>query len=159
MKERLKQWVLQKLSLNKAAGEDGVTLIELLAVVVILGVIAAVAVPVVGNSITKSKENVTQQNMAIIAQALARYAAEHDGSYPAQATEGTLSSIQTDLSNYLQATPQDGWGGDFYYVTTSTGYTLNTAAAATDAGVTGINAPSGDEKWTMTNTQAAPKKS
>jgi len=52
--------------------QRGVTLIELLAVVVILGIVAAVAVPAVMNQITTSRSNVDESNAAIIRDAVER---------------------------------------------------------------------------------------
>ncbi|MBP2240592.1 type IV pilus assembly protein PilA [Cytobacillus eiseniae] len=48
--------MLQKLG-KKLKNEKGLTLIELLAVIVILGIIAAIAIPSIGGIIQKSKED------------------------------------------------------------------------------------------------------
>lgn len=95
--------------------DEGMTLIELLAVIVILAIIVAVAVPVVLNSIKNSKLNTTKQSMSVLVEALNRYAAEHNGSYP-----NALNSL---VGTYVQAIPKDAWGNDFNY--TGGGDTFN----------------------------------
>jgi len=48
---------MKKFIQNRLNNEKGLTLVELLAVIVILGVIAAIAVPSIGNIVTNSKVN------------------------------------------------------------------------------------------------------
>lgn len=48
---------MRKFVKSKLKEEKGLTLIELLAVIVILGIIAAIAIPAIGNIITNSKVN------------------------------------------------------------------------------------------------------
>jgi type II secretion system protein G len=109
-------------------GQEGVTLIELLVVIVILGVIAAIAVPVVTNAVTNSKVNTTKQNMAIVVDALNRYAADHDGDFPKQESKGSLpSNLTTNDANggpYLGSIPQDGYGATFNYTSNGTTFSV-----------------------------------
>lgn len=145
---------------SKTNEEHGVTLIELLAVIVILAIIAAVAVPVVLNSIKTSKENTTKQDMAIIAEALSRYAADNNGSYPS--TSGTgwhdLNTLASDplttggSAAYLNAIPQDAWGADFQYKSDGTTYILATYAAVTTP--SGTVSGSGDEMYEYTDSSS-----
>lgn len=159
MKEKLREIVLRVLTPRETPGEEGVTLIELLAVVVILGVIAVIAVPVVGNSITTAKVNTTKQNMAIIAQALARYAGDHDGNYPVSTSRTAFDDLSAsavvtgDLNTYLQGVPQDGWSSDFWYQTNVNGTTFILGTAAKENTAT---ATTGDQSWFITNTQSTP---
>jgi type II secretion system protein G len=146
MKERLKQAIRARLSNER--NQEGITLIELLAVIVILAVIAAIAVPVVLGSISKSKVSVTQQNMSVIVEALNRYATNNGGKYPSTgATGSTLDKAKwvdittvTQLTNsdpnnnnqpYLKVVPNDGWGNHFYYSSDGTGFILHTADNST----------------------------
>jgi len=58
--------------------ERGLTLVELLAVIVILGVISAVAVPSIGNIIQKSKEDAVKADAIAILNAAKLYVMEED---------------------------------------------------------------------------------
>ncbi len=81
--------------------QRGVTLIELLAVIVILGIISAVAVPSILNQIDKAKTNSDSANLQILQEAVERYAA-YNGSYPAN-----LDALTSTANGgpYLKAIP------------------------------------------------------
>ncbi|WP_407653194.1 prepilin-type N-terminal cleavage/methylation domain-containing protein [Alicyclobacillus acidoterrestris] len=91
--KRLQMW-LQRLN-----EEKGVTLIELLAVVVILAIIAAVAIPVIMGQINKSKINTDKDNEKIIIDALQRadfdYESTQSGDGTMTLSSGTLAPNET----------------------------------------------------------------
>ncbi len=104
--------------------DEGVTLIELMAVVVILGIIAAVAIPVVTGAISQAKVNTTETNLGTLQQALQRYAADH-GQYPSSLTaldqqtnsQGQLNQSGQQYGPYLTTgfPENDSWGNPIYY--------------------------------------------
>lgn len=69
----LKKFFMKRLGKN----QKGVTLIELMAVVVILGIIAGVAGAAVTGSFSKAKENSDKASQAVIREAVQRYIIEH----------------------------------------------------------------------------------
>jgi prepilin-type N-terminal cleavage/methylation domain-containing protein len=79
MKNFMKKLFNKKLKLLK--NQQGLTLIELLVVIVILGIIAAIAIPMVVNNKNEALENAVKQTNAIIKDAAARYEAV-EGSEP-----------------------------------------------------------------------------
>ena|ERR1700730_1112796 len=85
--------------LKRLLGEEkGVTLIELLAVIVIMGIIASIAVPAVMGNFTTAKNNTDTQNKQLITDAINKVIVT-EGSYTptlaATATPGVLLSAET----------------------------------------------------------------
>ncbi|KUO96732.1 type II secretion system protein GspG [Ferroacidibacillus organovorans] len=166
-----KKW----LKITSSVGEQGVTLIELLAVVVILAIIAAIAIPVVLNSIVQAKVNTTKQDMAIITEALDRYATFHDGQFPNPSSFASGTTLSTILTSgtaatgtstsfggpYLQSLPQDAWGNDFYYGTSSGGHTFVLATLASVSGSTMLASAAtpatGDSALYVTSSNSTPQ--
>ncbi len=62
--------------LQTLKNKKGVTLVELLAVVVILGIIAAIAVPTIGGLIARQRENAAKQTYSNIVQQARLYSVE-----------------------------------------------------------------------------------
>ena len=76
--------------------EKGFTLVEIMVVVLILGILVAIAVPVFSNNITWANRTVVEANLKTIDSAVMQYkAANNKGAIPNKA----------DLSSYLQEWP------------------------------------------------------
>jgi type IV pilus assembly protein PilA len=58
--------------------KKGLTLIELIAVLVILGIIAAIAIPTIGNTISTQRERAAQAEWSAIISAATLYIAQND---------------------------------------------------------------------------------
>jgi len=74
----------------------GLTLIELVVVVMILGILVAIAAPKIVGVVGNATDNSARQTLSVVRDAIDRYAAEHGGSYPAADT------LSTDLEPYLR---------------------------------------------------------
>ncbi|MHB1682422.1 MAG: type II secretion system protein [Bacilli bacterium] len=116
-----------QLGLNQEQREEGVTLIELLAVVVILGIISAIAVPAVSSAINNAKVTATLNDEGTLQVALQRYY-NQTGSYPASLTDltkpitGQGQNGQTHGPYMTTSFPEvDGWGNNIYYAPVATG--------------------------------------
>lgn len=107
----MKKLLNKKMKLLKS--QKGLTLIELLVVIVILGIIAAVAIPMISSQTQKAKDSAAAQTNAIVKDAAARYEAL-EGSAPSAVgslVDDYIKEIPTcpegyktttDLSNYCQ---------------------------------------------------------
>jgi len=78
----------------------GITLIELLIVVIILGALAAIAIPRISISAYNAKKNACHTNIDILNSQLEMYAADNDGEYPA-----TLSDLTSDANYFPDGAP------------------------------------------------------
>ncbi len=99
----------------------GFTLIEVMVVVVILGILAAIIVPNVVGKDEKARVEATKDSLHSIASALEMYKLDNHR-YPT--TQEGLQALVTrpaSASNwaaggYLKSMPKDSWGNDFQYV-------------------------------------------
>jgi len=88
----------------------GFTLIELMIVVAIIGILAAIAIPKFADLIRKSKEGATKGSLASFRSAITIYYGEQEGIYPGTGTKTDGQDVSTEIGGvliprYLSAMP------------------------------------------------------
>jgi general secretion pathway protein G len=86
-------------SLTARRVRRGFTLIELVVVVLVMGILAAVAAPKMFDTASNAKVNSTRQSLVVVRDAIELYKAQN-GTYPGQTGSGT--ALQTDLKPFLK---------------------------------------------------------
>ncbi len=94
----------------------GFTLLEIMVVLIIIGVLAAMVAPRFIERADEAKVEATKAQMKNIAQALKLYRLQH-GKYPTSG-EGLKALVQADKNGkrYMDTLPKDGWGNPFVYL-------------------------------------------
>ncbi|GGG55493.1 prepilin-type N-terminal cleavage/methylation domain-containing protein [Paenibacillus radicis (ex Gao et al. 2016)] len=80
--------------------EKGLTLIELLAVLVIVGIIAAIAIPAIGSTIAKSRDKADSASISLIEESALRYVTDKE-----YTTSQTISIDDLVSAGYLAKAP------------------------------------------------------
>ena len=107
---------------NKKVLRSGFTMVELMAVLIILGLLAAVVATNVIGKIDKARVTSTKANLKVLQNAVIQFRLD-TGRYPSEET-GLEELIEepADIENwepggYLETTdiPKDSWGNEFIY--------------------------------------------
>jgi general secretion pathway protein G len=136
------------------ASQRGFTLIEIMVVVIIIGLLAAVIVPQVINKVDEARISKAKADIQSLETALTMYRLDNS-KYPT--TDQGLQSLvvqPTDpsirhwrIGGYLQRVSKDPWGNDYQYVFPGTHgkeYDLFTLGADGQPGGDGVNADIGN---------------
>jgi type IV pilus assembly protein PilA len=114
--------MLQKLR-ERMAGEKGFTLIELLVVMLIIGILAAIAIPTFFNQKQKAQDADTKAMAHTVQTAIETYATDHGGDYTG-ATPANLNAIENTVDTAHTTVPTATGTG--YQITVSNPTTTHT---------------------------------
>lgn len=102
--------------------QRGFSLIEIMVVVVILGILAALVVPKIMNRPDEARKVKAKQDVMAIQNALELYKLDN-GFYPsteqglnALVTKPSTSPSPRNWNHYLQSLPKDPWGNTYQYL-------------------------------------------
>ncbi|AFT70487.1 MULTISPECIES: type II secretion system major pseudopilin GspG [Alloalcanivorax] len=136
---------------TKRRNQRGFTLLEIMVVVAILGLLAAMIVPNVIGQGEQAKVDIAKTNMSRIVQQLDMYKF-NNGRYPST-EEGIRALVERPASakkwpegGYLPQIPQDPWGNDYVYLSPGVDgpFDLYSLGADGAEGGTGVDA---DISW------------
>ena len=107
---------------------EGFTLVELLIVIIIIGILAAIAIPMFLGQRDKAKESAVKGGVHNIELGVASYAVDYNDTYPVSGSVNFLKGA------YVDNWPKNPWTdldmsectnrGDYSYTKTSTGFML-----------------------------------
>ncbi|MDR3559854.1 MAG: type II secretion system protein [Negativicutes bacterium] len=128
-------------SLKNLKSQKGFTLVELLAVIAIIGILVAIAVPKFSNATTSANTAKVAADLRTIDSAIAMYAATYSGVYP--------TTYNPNVTNFLNYTPTPPTSGNANVA--AAGSPTNTTSAVALTGATyGIAVVNGTTRGTIT---------
>lgn len=109
---------------RQVANQCGFTLIEIMIVVVILGILAALVVPNMIGKAAEARQTAAASDIRAIANALDMYRLENFN-YPStdqnlralvEKPSGFPAAVHWSEGGYLRKLPKDPWGNDYIYI-------------------------------------------
>ena len=140
---------------TKKRGASGFTLIELMIVVAIIGILAAIAIPKFASLIRKSSEGASKGNLGAIRSALSIYYGDMEGQYPATVESLTFNGKYLGTLPSAKAPNYHTDSAGVAYVTVSNdggGWGYNNVNANANQGTVLVNCTHTDTKgstWTV----------
>ena len=98
--------------------KKGFTLVEILIVVVILGILAAIVIPQFTDASTDAKTSSVKSNLQMLRSQIELYKINNNDAPPTN-----LDALVTD--KYIQQVPAEAFGADWSYTADANGYTLS----------------------------------
>lgn len=86
----------------------GFTLVELMIVVAILGILAAIVMPTFQNNVTEAKTSSAKSNVRAIRAQIELYKLQHDGLLPGVSSSGNQTTLTTLERHFLYTSTIDG---------------------------------------------------
>lgn len=100
--------------------KKGFTLVELMVVIIILGILVAIAIPIYNNVTKSAKENACKANIRTIQSAVQMYQADHDGKLPSSLRDLVSESESgTKYIDELPKCPVSDYTADYDYERTT----------------------------------------
>ena len=133
----------------------GFTLIEVMVVVVILGILAALVVPRVVGRTDDARAVAAKQDIASVLQALKLYRLDNSR-YPtskqgleALVTRPTTDPLPTNWKSYLDRLPKDPWGKPYLYLNPGARGEIDVFSLGADAQAGGTGADADRGSWDL----------
>jgi general secretion pathway protein G len=144
---------------RQRARQGGFTLIEIMVVVVILGILAAIVVPNIMDAPDKARVTKAKQDLRVLESALELYKLDNFN-YPSsqQGLEALVAPPSGDppapnwkQGGYIKSLPKDPWGNPYQYLYPGTHGELDLFSFGADGkpGGDGVNADIGN--WALSN--------
>jgi type IV pilus assembly protein PilA len=102
---------------SKMQNEKGFTLVELMVVVVILGILVAIAVPVYNNVSDNAKTKACASNIRILEGAIEMVKADNVAADEINADSDDWNEEEAPLAGYLKEWPECPFGDEEYVIT------------------------------------------
>ncbi|UCZ56748.1 type II secretion system major pseudopilin GspG [Desulfurispirillum indicum] len=150
----MKKWVRVRRATRVHSRAKGFTLIEIMVVVVILGILAALVVPNILQRPDEARVTAARADIRAIANALEMYRLDNH-TYPStdqgldalvRRPSGFPEARNWNSEGYLKNIPRDPWGNDYQYISPGTRATYDLYSFGADGreGGEGVNAVIGN---------------